>query len=71
MSTAGPYSRAVAKPARPVIAQGAGDGAASRVRVETVGGLVWVIGPDGIRQPCSSPRVAATVAASVRHLGAS
>ena len=56
-------------PARSVIVQGARNGAASRVRREIRGGLIYVIGPDGIAQPCASERIAARVEASVRNLG--
>jgi hypothetical protein len=69
MKTAGPYSRAVTMPARTEIPQRDGSGDASRVHVEERGGLVWGTGPDGVRQPCASERVAARVAASVRNLG--
>lgn len=41
----------------------------AQVRTETRNGIIYVIGRDGIAQPCSSPRVAALVVASVRNLG--
>ena len=68
MNALGPYSRAVALPAGPVINNGASDGA-SLVRRETRNGLIYVIGPDGIAQPCASERIADRVEISVRNLG--
>ena len=54
-----------------VIVQDTRTAAASRsdeARTEERNGVLYVVGPDGIAQPCASLRIATLVAASVRNL---
>ena len=67
MIAAGPYASAVTtrdpvpvEDAPPVLPPG--------VRREVRAGVIFIIGPDGVAQPCSSERIARRVAESVRHL---